>query len=307
MHTPKPPDPHLWRGLLASWLLALEAENKSPRTLEAYAWGPVQLAGWLLERGLSDDVQQLTTDHVRGWLRDLGATRADNTVHNRHTSVRTFLAWCRAEGELDADPMANVPPPKVRETSVAMVTAEQQRALLADMAGTSFADVRDRALVLLFLDTGARLAGVAGLLEADVDLRARTARIVLKGGRPHVLPYGATTARALDKYLRAKRRQPHGERDWLWISTTGKGRLTAHGVQQMLRRRGDRVGIPGRLHPHMFRHTFADAWLSAGGSESDLMELAGWRSRQMLNRYGAVRRSERAREAHRALSPMDRL
>jgi site-specific recombinase XerD len=305
MLTPKPPDPHLWRGLLASWLLALEAENKSPRTLEAYGWGPVQLAGWLLERGLSDDVQALTTDHVRGWLRDLGATRSDNTVENRYKSVRSFLAWCRAEGELDTDPMANVPAPKVRETEVAMLTADQQRALLADMAGQSFADVRDRALVLLFLDTGARLSGITNLLERDVDLRARTARIVLKGGRPHVVPFGATTARALDKYLRAKRRQPYGERDWLWISTTGKGRLTAHGVQQMLRRRGRHIGVP--LHPHMFRHTFADAWLSAGGGETDLMELAGWRSRQMLNRYGAARRAERAREAHRALSPMYRL
>ncbi len=77
------------------------------------------------------------------------------------------------------------------------------------------------------------------------------------------------------------------------------------GVQQMLRRRGRRLGLP--LHPNMFRHWVADAWLRAGGSETDLMELAGWRSRQMLQRYAAANRSQRAREAHRALSPLDRL
>ena len=299
------PNPALWGGLLESWLLALESENKSPRTLEAYTWGPVQLAAWLHGQGHPDDVRHLTTEQVRAWLRHLGATRSDNTVLHRYTAVRAFLGWCRAEGELDADPMANMPPPKVAETVTEVVSDADLRRLLAGMDGATFADLRDRALVLLFADTGARLSGIVGLRETEVDLRARTARIVLKGGRPHVVPFGATTARALDKYLRAKRRQPYGERDWLWISTTGKGRLTTNGVQQMLRRRGTRLGL--RLHPHMFRHTFADAWLRAGGSETDLMELAGWRSRQMLNRYGAARRSERAREAHRALSPMDRL
>jgi integrase len=74
----------------------------------------------------------------------------------------------------------------------------------------------------------------------------------------------------------------------------------------MLRRRGREIGVPG-LHAHMLRHGFADAWLKAGGNEGDLMELAGWRSRQMLTRYAAATRAERAREAYRSRSPMDRL
>lgn len=305
MNTPRRHDPALWGGLLESWQLALEAENKSPATLEAYGWAPVQFAGWLAEHGHPDDVRQVTVEQVRGWLRHLGATRSENTAQNRYKGLRAFITWCRHEGELDTDPMANVPMPKVTETEVDMLTEDQQRALLADMAGSSFADLRDRALLLLFLDTGARLSGVVGLLESQVDLRARTARITLKGGRPHVVPFGAATARALDKYLRAKRRQRYGERDWLWISTTGKGRFTKNGVQQMLRRRGRRLGF--HVHPHMMRHTFADAWLSAGGGETDLMEIAGWRSRQMVGRYARKRAGDRAREAHRMLSPMDRL
>ena len=78
------------------------------------------------------------------------------------------------------------------------------------------------------------------------------------------------------------------------------GAFHAFGIRRMMRSRCDRAGV-ARFHPHQLRHTFAHNWLSLGGSEGDLMTLAGWSSRQILRRYRAAMRSERALEAHRRL------
>jgi integrase len=122
------------------------------------------------------------------------------------------------------------------------------------------------------------------------------------------VPIGSEAAAAIDRYLRVRARSLHAGSPWLWIGT--RGHHVAHfgdsGIRAMLRRRGKQAGVQN-CYPHRFRHTFADSWLALGGNVDDLMNVAGWKSISMPLRHAKSRGIARAAEAHKRLSPGDRL
>ena len=197
--------------LADSWLLGLEAGHKSPATLRAYGAGVAWFLRWHATRyPLAEPV--LDKPAVNAYLADLRrAGQAPGTCRLRYSTLRQFAAWLYDEGEADTDTLDKMKPPKLDKPVVPRLSDEELTALLRACRGTGFTDRRDEALIRLMTEGLLRAGEALGLRHepADVDVRRGLALVRRgKGGKGRTVPFGPETGRAIDRYLRLRRRHP---------------------------------------------------------------------------------------------------
>jgi site-specific recombinase XerD len=299
--TPSAPDYDL-RDLMESFVIALRAAHRSVKTEKAYRLGVDQYIAWCEANNLPVVIAR---PQVQAWMADMHERGlAPNTVAQRLAGVRQLSKWMADPDEggvLPSDPLLRLNAPKVDTPITPVLTSDQLKAMFKACQGTDFRDRRDEAMVRLMAETGARVNEVLGLDVGDVDMPRGLAYIRRgKGGKGRIVPFSAQTAKALDRYIRARRTHPGADLDAMFLTARMRRRLTDHGLRRTIGARAEAAGIDG-FHPHMFRHTAASRWLAAGGSEGGLMAVAGWSDRAMLDRYVRATAAERAADEARGL------
>ena len=273
------------------YLLTLQA-RRSPRTVDAYRR---DLAG--LHAFLGKDVAEVTPDELESWVASMRAEGlASSTIARRVSAVRAFFRHLVLIGMRDENPAASLQlPRRARTLPRALSPAETER-LIDAATGTTPRALRDRALVELLYGAGLRVSEAVGLEKNGVALEERVVRVLGKGGKERLVPLGRPAAEAVRRYLALGR--PHLDRRYrpeLFLNARG-GALTRAGAFLILRKLADRAGLePGRVHPHLLRHSFATHLLEGGADLRSVQEMLGHADLGTTERYTHV--SDRRRRA----------
>lgn len=264
--------------------LALEA-NASAHTVTAYGQDLAQFQEHL-ERELGREAAPSDVDHllVRSFLARVHRRGLKKTSAARKlAALRTFFRFLCREGVLERNPARGLLSPRVERRIPNHLGEEEVEALLA-VEGTKDSDRRAKALLELLYGTGIRCAELVGLDVSDVDLNERLIKVLGKGRKERIVPFGTQAKIALEFYLSIR---SNSSSPALFLNSRG-GRLTDRSVRMLLNRRVLEVALRRRVNPHALRHTFATHLLERGADLRSIQELLGHVSLSTTQRYAHV-------------------
>lgn len=246
----------------------------SAHTVRAYVGDVVSLLGFAGDRELDLAV-------LRGWLAALRAGGASRTtLARRSAAARTFTAWAHRVGKLQVDPGIRLAAPRAHRKLPAVLRQEQAAELLA-ASGSGAAELdpmalRDHALLELLYATGVRVSELCGLDVDDVDLGRRVVRVLGKGGKERVVPFGVPAQRAVREWLEQGRPAVARESSppALLLGARG-GRFQPASVRRIVHDALGAVPDAPVMGPHGFRHSAATHLLEGGADLRSVQELLG--------------------------------
>jgi integrase/recombinase XerD len=275
--TPSEPD-------VERYLLVLAA-RRSPRTVDAYRR---DLAA--LQRFTGRQVAEATSRQLEAWIASMRADGlAPATIARRASAVRAYFRHLVLIGSKTENPAASLQLPRRPRTIPRALSPAETDRLIEAATGSTPRTLRDRALVELLYGAGLRVSEAVGLDKASVAIEERVVRVLGKGGKERLVPLGRPAAEAVRRYLALGR--PHLDRRYrpeLFLNARG-GPLTRAGAFLILRRLAEKAGLePGRVHPHLLRHSFATHLLEGGADLRSVQEMLGHADLGTTERYTHV-------------------
>jgi integrase/recombinase XerC len=256
-----------------AWLALPSQRTPSPHTALARKRDLDKFRRALSHDGI-DELAQVDGLYLRGLLgRWHAGGLAPKSIARLLSTLRGLFRHARVEGWIDADPSADLRPPKARRRLPEVLDPDEMKALV-ELPVDSAIDARDRALLELFYSAGLRLSELASLRWPNLDLTDGTVRVLGKGNKERIVPVGAHASAALIEWRAVASTWPGADSQHIFLNGRG-GALSHRAIQQRLKTLAQRQGIWKRVHPHLLRHSFASHVLESSGNLRAVQELLG--------------------------------
>jgi integrase/recombinase XerC len=270
-----------------------DQKRVSPQTLRAYRNDLQQFGQFLADEHCAgpapgpDGIDNLA---VRGFVARLSREGLEKaSIARKLSAVRSFLRHAVRDGRIEHSPAERVPTPRIPRPLPNTLTVDEMFNLLDRIDDDSVAASRDRAILELLYATGLRVSELVALDVGDLDMMGKVVRVIGKGNKERMVPFGDPAARSMQRWLkraRALRAKGHAG-DAVFLNLRGS-RLTDRSVRRVLDRRLKEAAIFARLSPHALRHSFATHMLGSGADLRAIQELLGHASLSTTQRYTHV-------------------
>ncbi len=261
-------------------------KNYSELTVQNYRMDLCQYETFVTASGRPFEPCKEDLDLARAWMAAMGRRHLSvATIKRRLCAVRSFYKYLQQRQGLEVNPLELLSAPKVPKPLPVWAREEQMEYLLDDVDyGTGFEAVRDRMIIDLLYSTGMRRAEAASLKDGDIDFGNRTVRVVGKGNRQRLIPFGGELETLMRNYLEARRAEFGGGAEFFLVAADGRP-LGVSRLAAIAKKYLERLPTLAKKSTHVLRHTFATNMLNSGADLMAVKALLGHRTLQSTEVY----------------------
>jgi site-specific recombinase XerD len=312
---PKPTLPRL-QELIQQYRVSNSVEGKSTYTVEWYTQLLTLFLCYLKRNGLLDNLSTFDITTARNYVLYLQQRKklsrypgnsqknlSPKTVQCHVRTLKAFSSWLFREGFTSENRLTNLKIPKAPSKIIEPLTPEEINKIFRCINKKHPMGMRDLAILILMLDTGLRASEVCSLQLGHLNLEKYYLKVLGKGAKERIVPFGDYTRTTLNYYINKGRPRLLGKNsDTVFLTADGRP-MSVNALKLFFNRLAKSSGI-SRLHPHLCRHTFATNYLLNGGDVFSLKEILGHTTLEMVNQYLHFTTIQISIQHHR-FSPMD--
>lgn len=266
--------------LLSMWIKDRQVQNQSEHTLDAYFRDVSSFIDFCYERKI--ELNQIEASDLREYLayKVEKYQLASSSLQRHLTSIRQFMKWAKQGHYLEMNPADDLQLKRQPRPLPGMIDIETVNQIMDQAAPEKPLEnqlwLRDKAILELLYSSGLRLAEVQGVKIRDLDFNRQLLRVVGKGNKTRIIPFGGKAKQSLIDWLKIYRIWLGGFSPDSAVFITQKGNaITPRQIENRVKYQAQRAGVNVDLHPHLLRHCFASHLLSSSGDLRAVQEMLG--------------------------------